>query len=238
METSGIYMIKNKINGKVYIGQSVDIKKRWSSHIRNLESGTHDNFTLQCDYNKCKLEGFQFEVLKELINPTQEELLVLETQYINKFNSTIHGYNKAIFVNTNPNLKKMQIETDIVEKDEWGVMTKEKSKNVQYTKVIVFIKKLEKQGYKIRNYNKIFSVFRDNGIFKYIDFLNKKQNIAVDTYVSMGYFINLIEEKMINDIKTSAYKIFITKDGEDFMMRKLIEYNLFSETPDNNIGTN
>ena len=70
METSGIYMIKNKINGKVYIGQSVDIKKRWSSHIRNLENGTHDNFTLQCDYNKCKLEGFQFEVLKELINPT------------------------------------------------------------------------------------------------------------------------------------------------------------------------
>lgn len=29
----GIYKIENKQNGKIYIGQSADIKKRWESHI-------------------------------------------------------------------------------------------------------------------------------------------------------------------------------------------------------------
>lgn len=31
----GIYMIQNKINGKIYIGQFKDIYKRWLSHINS-----------------------------------------------------------------------------------------------------------------------------------------------------------------------------------------------------------
>ena len=30
--TCGIYMIQNKINGKIYIGQAVDIEDRWKIH--------------------------------------------------------------------------------------------------------------------------------------------------------------------------------------------------------------
>ncbi len=30
----GIYKIENLINGKVYIGQSTDIKERWANHKR------------------------------------------------------------------------------------------------------------------------------------------------------------------------------------------------------------
>ena len=30
----GIYKITNKINGKVYIGMSVDIEGRWKGHIK------------------------------------------------------------------------------------------------------------------------------------------------------------------------------------------------------------
>ena len=29
----GIYKIENLINGSIYIGQSIDIEKRWSTHI-------------------------------------------------------------------------------------------------------------------------------------------------------------------------------------------------------------
>ena len=32
-----IYKITNNINGKVYIGQSVDIEKRWSTHKAELK---------------------------------------------------------------------------------------------------------------------------------------------------------------------------------------------------------
>jgi len=39
----GIYGIKNKINGKIYVGQSIDIKNRWTSEtklkIRNAITG-------------------------------------------------------------------------------------------------------------------------------------------------------------------------------------------------------
>lgn len=31
----GIYKIENKINKKVYIGQSINIEMRWKNHIRN-----------------------------------------------------------------------------------------------------------------------------------------------------------------------------------------------------------
>lgn len=31
--TCGIYKIVNNINGKIYIGQSIDIERRWNAHI-------------------------------------------------------------------------------------------------------------------------------------------------------------------------------------------------------------
>lgn len=31
----GIYKITNKVNGKIYIGQSVDIEGRWKGHMYN-----------------------------------------------------------------------------------------------------------------------------------------------------------------------------------------------------------
>ena len=38
---SGIYSIKNLINGKLYIGSAVDLRNRFSSHISKLRSGLH-----------------------------------------------------------------------------------------------------------------------------------------------------------------------------------------------------
>ena len=31
----GIYLIRNLKNNKIYIGQSVDIKRRWQEHLRS-----------------------------------------------------------------------------------------------------------------------------------------------------------------------------------------------------------
>ena len=38
--TIGIYQIQNKINGKIYIGQSINIKKRLKQHLRDLKKVT------------------------------------------------------------------------------------------------------------------------------------------------------------------------------------------------------
>ena len=42
MPICGIYKIGNKVNGKCYIGQSIDIKRRWRQH-----KGTYVNTTAE-----------------------------------------------------------------------------------------------------------------------------------------------------------------------------------------------
>lgn len=61
----GIYKIENTVNGKVYIGQSVDIKKRWKAHRSELCNNTHDNIYLQADWNEYGEGAFTFEVIKK-----------------------------------------------------------------------------------------------------------------------------------------------------------------------------
>lgn len=82
----GIYKIENKINGKVYIGQSVNIGGRWNSHLYDLERGTHPNPELQHEYNEFGFRNFTFEILEKC---EKEELLERESYYIelNKDNS-------------------------------------------------------------------------------------------------------------------------------------------------------
>ena len=40
---SGIYKIANMINGKMYVGQSLDIETRIRDHVRRLNNKKHDN---------------------------------------------------------------------------------------------------------------------------------------------------------------------------------------------------
>lgn len=61
----GIYGIKNKINNKIYIGKSKNIKNRWSFHKSNLNKNTHPNNYLQSSWNKYKAENFIFFVIEE-----------------------------------------------------------------------------------------------------------------------------------------------------------------------------
>jgi len=48
----GIYIIKNSENGKVYIGQSVDVEYRICNHFSKLRCNRHDNEHMQRAYNK------------------------------------------------------------------------------------------------------------------------------------------------------------------------------------------
>lgn len=55
--TSGIYQIKNKRNGKLYIGSSKRIEARIDKHKRMLRSNYHSNIHLQRSYNRESCEG-------------------------------------------------------------------------------------------------------------------------------------------------------------------------------------
>ena len=47
----GIYCITNTSNNKIYIGQSIDIEKRFAGHQRDLSKNKHFNPHLQRSYN-------------------------------------------------------------------------------------------------------------------------------------------------------------------------------------------
>lgn len=63
MKISGIYRIANKINGKQYIGSSVNIEKRWKCHCSLLHKNKHHSPYLQNAWNKYGKESFSFELL-------------------------------------------------------------------------------------------------------------------------------------------------------------------------------
>lgn len=88
---TGIYKITNKNNGKVYIGQSVDISHRRSCHEYDLKNNRHKNIYLQRAYN-IEPDAFSFEIICYC---NEEDLDELEMFYINKYNSadSHYGYN-------------------------------------------------------------------------------------------------------------------------------------------------
>jgi group I intron endonuclease len=60
----GIYKIENKANGKVYIGQSANINKRWIEHRSNLNNNRHPNRKLQNAWNNYGQDNFDFNILE------------------------------------------------------------------------------------------------------------------------------------------------------------------------------
>ena len=92
---SGIYKIANLINGKVYIGKSVDIlNKRWPYHKYLLNNGTHSNTHLQNSWNKYGESNFEFSIIHEC---GLDELDKYEIYYIDLYKSHFmdFGYNKT-----------------------------------------------------------------------------------------------------------------------------------------------
>ena len=90
----GIYKIENKENKMVYIGQSINIEKRWSNHRScafNQNSKDY-NIPLYRDFRKYGIDKFNFEVIEECL---KDELDIKEQYWIEYFNSFYNGYNES-----------------------------------------------------------------------------------------------------------------------------------------------
>ena len=82
-----VYQIKNTKNGKVYVGSTVDVDRRWCKHRRLLRSNRHPNGYLQNAWNKHGEQAFSFLVTdtvnceKEMISREQYYLDTLDVLY-------------------------------------------------------------------------------------------------------------------------------------------------------------
>jgi len=101
IQPMGVYQIKNKINGKLYIGSTKNLMGKINSHKFQLKNGLHTNKEMQKEFKEIGEEGFSFDILdhlkpKEDLNYDHtEELKTLEEMWIEKlqpFNEK--GYNK------------------------------------------------------------------------------------------------------------------------------------------------
>lgn len=79
---SGIYKIVNTKNGKMYIGSSKNIKRRWGIHKSSLKNNRHHSVYLQRAWHKYGKENFVYEVIKEMSNASETELFNEETNCI------------------------------------------------------------------------------------------------------------------------------------------------------------
>lgn len=86
----GVYRIVNKVNEKVYVGQSINIKARWKDHINSLNRGDSRCTVLQRAWNKYGQENFSFEILELCSEDMLDEV---EIKYINIYASCSKGYN-------------------------------------------------------------------------------------------------------------------------------------------------
>lgn len=84
----GIYILW--IYDKCYIGQSVDIIKRYNSHTNKLIKNKHPNKKIQDYYNKYGVDNFHFEILHLCY---EHDLDQYELYYITKYDSVNNGLN-------------------------------------------------------------------------------------------------------------------------------------------------
>jgi group I intron endonuclease len=82
----GIYKIENKVDGKLYIGRSIDIKTRWKRHVINLKAGRHCNKSLQQAWDEYGEDSFKFIPLQEC---NVEELCDMELCTISEADSEL-----------------------------------------------------------------------------------------------------------------------------------------------------
>ena len=109
---TGVYQIVNKINGQAYIGESVNIERRWAEH-KTPRAGGNDR--LHSDMKRFGIENFDFSVIEEC---PADMLLERELHYIRELKPYYNTIGKPI----PPDVKKKV--SDGMKKW-WGLQSKE-----------------------------------------------------------------------------------------------------------------
>jgi group I intron endonuclease len=111
---SVVYSITNKINGKKYIGSTLNKTVRFNKHKNKLNKNIHDNIKLQRAWNKYGNKNFDFDVLFEESNRLtafdKEQELIKSIGICNLYNICESVYKSRLGVKTRKETKdKMKI---------------------------------------------------------------------------------------------------------------------------------
>lgn len=95
-----IYKITNKINGKVYIGKTLNsIQKRWREHLIDSKKRKCEKRPLYSAINKYGEENFEIEQIEEcshdILNERECYWIEYYSSFKNGYNATVGGDGKA-----------------------------------------------------------------------------------------------------------------------------------------------
>jgi len=103
----GVFVLKNEVNGRVFLGSTLNLKGVEEKNRFLLTTGSHRNVRLQEDWDRYGGESFRFEILQELkINSDpgydyEEDLKILELIWVEKFRPlNVKCYNESENIRT------------------------------------------------------------------------------------------------------------------------------------------
>lgn len=97
----GVYKIENIYSGRVYIGSSKNIDKRWKAHRNSLRNFRHENIRLQQDYSK-DVNCYSYSIIEEC---EERDLLEREKFWIKHFSDNSYNIQFNDKVRTGNNLR-------------------------------------------------------------------------------------------------------------------------------------
>jgi group I intron endonuclease len=84
-----IYSLKNTLTGDFYIGSSVNVLARKSTHFSKLRNNYHDNKKLQIDWIKYGKDAFTVDIIKSFTQEiTEGDLRKEEAEFIKNLKPT------------------------------------------------------------------------------------------------------------------------------------------------------
>lgn len=87
-----VYKIVNQQNGKMYIGSTMDVEKRFNRHKKDLRAGDHHCVYLQRAWNKYGEDSFSFEILEACTS--EEEVRKAEASYLRMSYDSLYNVSK------------------------------------------------------------------------------------------------------------------------------------------------
>jgi group I intron endonuclease len=122
LNLSGVYQLKNKINNDIYIGSTVNLRKRKAMHFHLLRKNEHHNSFLQKAFDEYGEENFIFEVL---LYCDKQFLTYYEQKLLDKF---VPEYNISTNSESNIGIKLSQETRDKMSKSHIGKKASEETR--------------------------------------------------------------------------------------------------------------
>ena len=97
----GVFQIRNTVNGKIYVGSSLNLDAIWNRNKMELNFGNHRNSILQSEWKQFGERNFTYEILAEVVQKDEDkidynkEVKTLEAMFIAELEPV---YNRTCFI--------------------------------------------------------------------------------------------------------------------------------------------